>query len=229
MFNRFKKTVNDWQKTSFSQCGEDLIIKLIFETLEVKKPFYIDIGAHHPFHLSNSALFYKEGANGICIEPDPVLFQNIKKERCRDVCLNIGVSGSGDLEELLFYKMSTPSLNTFSKKEAEKYRDDYGYQIENVIKVPVMPVSKVLSDYLCNKRVDLLSLDVEGMDLEILQGWNFLEHRPLVACLETLEFSNDRSGVKLTEIIDFMKSKDYMVYADTYINTIFVDSKIYKG
>jgi hypothetical protein len=39
---------------SFSQSGEDLIVKFIFDILKIKKPTYIDIGAHHSSYLSNT-------------------------------------------------------------------------------------------------------------------------------------------------------------------------------
>ena len=50
-----------YKKISFSQCGEDLIVKFIFDCLGINSPTYIDIGAHHPHYISNTALFYKNG------------------------------------------------------------------------------------------------------------------------------------------------------------------------
>ena len=50
---------------SYSQSGEDLIVKHIFENLGVKKPSYLDIGAYHPFHLNNTVIFYLSGSHGI--------------------------------------------------------------------------------------------------------------------------------------------------------------------
>ena len=43
---------------TFSQSGEDVIINFIFNNLlKIKKPTYLDVGAHHPFFLSNTAFF----------------------------------------------------------------------------------------------------------------------------------------------------------------------------
>ena len=74
-------------KVSYSQKGEDLIIKHIFDGLGIVEPSYLDIGAHHPYHISNTALFYKNGSRGINIEPDPDLFVEINRVRKEDINL----------------------------------------------------------------------------------------------------------------------------------------------
>jgi len=51
---RFRQ--NYWSK-SYCQSGEDLILSLAFYSLGISRPTYLDIGAHHPEYLSNSALF----------------------------------------------------------------------------------------------------------------------------------------------------------------------------
>ena len=55
--NKRKPENNQFLKKSYSQCGEDLIVKFIFDILNIKNPSYIDIGAHHPNYISNTALF----------------------------------------------------------------------------------------------------------------------------------------------------------------------------
>lgn len=61
-------------KPSFSQCGEDLILRHLFDQLGIARPTYLDVGAHHPQMLSNTALFSATGSTGINVEPDPELF-----------------------------------------------------------------------------------------------------------------------------------------------------------
>src|SRR5688572_17355247 len=95
-----KKIINnssdesEYRKISYSQSGEDLIIKYIFDNLGISQPSYFDIGAHHPFFLSNTALFYSLGCRGINVEPDPSLFTPFKDKRKEDINLNIGISSS---------------------------------------------------------------------------------------------------------------------------------------
>src|SRR3970282_781555 len=122
-----------YKKISFSQSGEDLIVKFIFDNLGIPNPTYIDIGAHHPYFISNTALFYKNGCRGINIEPDPTLFNEFLKHRKEDINLNIGISDRNC--ELDFYIISSPTLNTFSKDEAAKYSLEGNYVIKSIEKI----------------------------------------------------------------------------------------------
>lgn len=208
------------EKRSFSQSGEDLIMQYIFMWLGIEKPSYIDIGAHHPTLLSNTYLFYKNGSTGICVEPDPFLFKTICKARKRDICLNIGVGGGG-ADKADFYIMNSRTLNTFSRDEAQRYASYEGKTIEKVVEIPLITLNGLIKKY-CPQVPNMVSLDVEGMDLEIIQDFDFTAYCPEVFCIETLTYTEDNSERKLTEITDFMLTKNYFVYADTYLNTIFV-------
>ncbi len=217
-----KRFLKSDKKISYSQLGEDLIVNFIFKNFKIEKPTYIDIGAHHPTHLSNTYLFYKGGSKGICIEPDPELFKNIEKKRKNDICLNIGI---GTEEEKLadYYVMNDKVLNTFSKEEAEYLTNATSKKIEKIIKMPLVPMSKIIEKYLNNKTPNFVSLDTEGYDFEILKSLDFDNFRPEVFCVETLTYTENKDERKEDEVIDFMKEKGYFVFADTYINTIFVD------
>lgn len=83
--------------------------------------------------------------------------------------------------------------------------------------------------FLKTNKPNFVSLDVEGMDLSILKSWDFEEFRPAVLCVETLTYSKNNDERKISEIIDFLKAKRYKVYADTYINTIFVCEKTWHN
>jgi len=213
-------------KKSFSQCGEDMIVDFIFKALHIKEISYLDIGAHHPHHLSNTYHFYLDGHKGVCIEPDPTACKLIKRKRPKDVCLNIGI-GVSSVQEANFYVMSSPTLNTFSLEDAERYQN-FGHQkIEKVLKIPLLPINDILAEYF-NGAPHFVSLDVEGLDLPILQSIDFSRHRPTVFCVETLTYTEDNSEEKLTGIIDFLLAHQYMLYADTFINSIFVDQGLWR-
>jgi len=213
-------------KKTYAQCGEDVIVDYLFEWLKIKNPSYLDIGAHHPTYLSNTYLFYQKGSKGVCVEPDPFLYSEIQKNRKRDICLNVGV-GIEDKTKADFYIMSSRTLNTFSKKEAEFCQNskNYGTQrIEKVIQIPLQSVNNIMQEHF-SPWSNFVSLDVEGLDLEILQSFDFSRFQPEIFCIETLRFEPDGSLRKLSEIIDFMILKGYFVYADTYINTIFLNKE----
>jgi FkbM family methyltransferase len=225
--NKKKKLRLEFQKTSYSQCGEDCIIDFIFSLLRIEKPVYIDIGAHHPYYLSNTAYFYLKGCKGISVEPDPDLFKLIKNERPGEICLNVGVSetGGGNAD---FYIMNVPTLNTFSKTEADRYSGYEDKHVKEIVKIPLLTVNEIIKKYLADIAPNFVSIDVEGMDLAIVKSFDFLKYRPEVLCIETLSYTEDNTEEKLKDIISLVESKGYFLYADTYINSIFVDKEKWK-
>lgn len=221
MIRRLFSSVDDkYKKISFSQCGEDLIVKFIFDCLGINNPTYIDIGAHHPHYISNTALFYKNGCRGINIEPDPTLFKAFLKHRKEDINLNIGISDSSG--ELDFYIISSPTLNTFSKEEAEKYAQEGDFKIKSIEKIKVKTLKNVLDEFSNGVFPQFLTIDAEGVDEIIIKEINFENNYPIVICIETISFSTSGNGIKNTDLINFIIDNGYMLYADTHINTIFV-------
>lgn len=206
---------------SYSQSGEDRIIKFILDALGVANPSYLDIGAHHPVRYSNSYLFYRNGCHGVCVEPNPRLFAQLQNVRPKDVCLNVGVAGTHQ-EAVPFYELSSDTLSTFSEIEAKRCVEEHGQRIVRVSDVQIVTPAEILKQYFQDSP-DFVSLDVEGLELEILQAFDLTRIRPLVFCVETITYATDGTGRKLTDVIEHLTGSDYMVYADTNINAIFVD------
>ena len=205
-------------KTSYAQFGEDILVDSIFWYLHIAKPLYLDIGAFDPKFLSNTFYFYKKGGRGVCVEPDPARRAAFRRVRRQDLCLSVGV-GAEDKAAVPFYVLSEPSLSTFDQAGAEKCEAAGSAKIRAVISVPVCSLNTLIEKHL-PRCPDFLSVDVEGLDLEILQALDFSRFRPAVICAETLDFSTQQ---KQTNVRDFLQTKNYRVQADTVINTIFVD------
>jgi FkbM family methyltransferase len=216
-----------WQQESYSQCGEDILVAMALNSLKIKRPVYLDIGAHHAKLISNTYLFYKRGSHGVLVEPDPVLFWSIKRARRRDICLNVGV-GSGQNMPCDFYMMTSSVLSTFSKSEAERSQSFGKGKIEQVIKIPILNINDIIKRYF-KGGFNYVSIDTEGFDLQIIQSFNFMASRPEVFCIETVTCDEVNKEHKLPEIITFMQKNGYFLYADTYINSIFVDQEAWNS
>ncbi len=214
-----------YAKISYSQNGEDLIIDFIFHIRGITRPTYIDIGAYQPYKFSNTAIFYKRGARGINIEPNPDGIKLFRKYRPEDQNLNIGVSDRAGV--LDYFCMSTTSLNTCDEASAIELVQKHGYTIVERKLIPVESLHQVITAYAHNKFPDLLTLDVEGLDMVILNQIDYERNYPKVICVETIEYTNDGTGAKNTTLIRFLEGKDYFVFADTHINTIFINRKFW--
>jgi FkbM family methyltransferase len=211
---------------SYSQCGEDLIVRfLLLEVLGRSEVRYLEIGAYDPWFLSNTALFYRLGFQGVLVEPDAALCINLRRHRPRDECVNVGI-GNGDTTEAEFYVLSARTLSTFSQAEAER-QAAAGHRIERVVRVPLVPINRLLRERF-SAPPNFVSIDVEGLDEHILRSFDFDECRPDVFCVETVRHSANRSEWrKNVDIPALLRAKRYLVYADTYINTIFVNQDIW--
>lgn len=209
---------------SYSQSGEDLIIKYVSKNhLGIDRPSYLDIGAYDPVVFSNTYLFYKLGAKGVLVEPDRELAKKIRDHRPRDRVLNVGVSDKSMTRN--FYLVSPATLNTFSKEEFEQYKIFYpGTTLRKVVPTKIVSINSLIEKYFKN-GLDLLSIDVEGLDYKILSSINLKRCRPSVISIETVKYENNDTWTKPKDIASFMYKNSYFLYADTFINSIFVDKK----
>ena len=218
---------NKGRKISYSQCGEDLIVDFIMSNcLHLSNLSYLDIGAYHPTFINNTYLLYQKGASGVCVEPDPDLCGLIKRTRNRDICLNVGV-GFASRKKADFYMMSCKTLSTFSEEEAKRYQGYGTHKIEKVVQIPIMTINDVILQYFPSQP-NFISIDTEGLELDILKVFDFLNFGPHVFCVETLTYTEDKTETKRIDIIDLMRANGYFVYADTWINTIFVNTRSWK-
>ena len=222
----YQKLSDNYYVVSYSQTGEDQIIELFLLAKGITNFNYLDIGANHPTKLNNTYRFYEQGYSGVCIEPDPNLFKKLLRKRKRDICLNVGISGV-KAESGKFFIMDNPVLNTFSQTEAQEIERNGQAKIVESIRVPLKTPEQIIDEYFEGKSPVFVNLDVEGLDEEILVNFPFHKYRPSLFCIETVHFTMDASSEKRTQIMDLMKANRYKIFADTYINTIFVDADKY--
>jgi FkbM family methyltransferase len=207
---------------SGSQAGEDQLIRyLFFSCLNIYKPSYLDIGANHPFICNNTYYFYSRGSKGVCIEPDPSLYALLKKFRKRDTILQAGV-GLQDTTEAALYTFPNQysGWNTFLKAEAEIRVKESGISYHKVLKIPLININKIIEDHF-KSFPNLISIDVEGLDFQILQSLDLTRYKPEVICIESITFSTSNNESKVKEIEEFMSLNGYFTFGDTHVNTIF--------
>jgi FkbM family methyltransferase len=214
---------------SFSQVGEDLVINYLFQLLRIKQPAYLDIGANFPVVGNNTYFFYNKGCKGVCIEPDPELYEKIRKARPADTVLNAGIGLNGNSSaDLYIFPHPYTGWNTFSKPEAEKKERETGIRPREIRSTPLKTINEVIAAHF-DSCPNLISIDVEGLDLDILRTLDFSKYKPEVICAETLSFSiHHHQEEKIGEIGRFLETKGYFVFADTYVNTIFCLTNAYK-
>lgn len=201
---------------SYSQEGEDMVLRRIFE--HKKKGVYVDVGAHHPKRFSNTYFFYKRGWKGINIDAMPGSMTAFKKMRPRDI--NIEQPISDEIKTLTYYAFNEPALNGFSKSLSDDRNSRDDYSVIFTTELQTKTLDSILKTYLPSdiSEIDFLTIDVEGLDFQVLKSIDLIKYQPKVILLEIL--GNDLSNLHNHKITQYLEVYNYKVYAKT-INTVF--------
>lgn len=208
------ETQHQYQQLCFSQEGEDMILARIFHGAPFG--FYVDIGAHHPQRFSNTYYFYLQGWSGINIDAMPGCMKAFDLERPRDINLELAI-GNEEVERDYFI-FNEAAFNSFDEELSHSRVSDVFY-ITNQVKVVTKKLSTVLDDNLpINQRIDFMSVDVEGLDLEVLKSNDWQRFRPEYVLFESYQKSME--SIYDEEIYRFLVNQDYELFAKTVYTAI---------
>jgi FkbM family methyltransferase len=210
-------------KQTFAQSGEDQIAWFILEYLNIRKRDYLDVGAWAPVLNNNTYLFYTLGYRGVLVEPNGEACKQLREVRPGDRVIEAGI-GVTAAREADYYIMTRSSWNTFSKEEAERQvKVSNGTEtIVKVIKMPLLDINQVMAEHF-QRAPAFLSVDAQGLEFAILKSVDYRRFRPEVICAETLVTGTNKM---IPETAAFMEAQGYVVRGMSFVNTIFVDSKI---
>jgi FkbM family methyltransferase len=164
---------------SYAQNREDVRLARAFRGSS--KGFYVDVGAYDPVMLSMTKHFYDLGWHGLNLEAAPSAARRITAERERDTTVNVGVSNQDGA--LTFYEAppEASGLSTLSAEEAAAGRRS-GYQFKEY-SIPSKTLAGLCSAHV-TEPIDFMSVDVEGHELQVLEGADFAVFRPKVLVVE---------------------------------------------
>ena len=202
---------------SYSQFEEDLFLDRL--TGGKKTGFYVDIGAFDPVRFNNTLRFYRRGWRGINIEPDQHQWDKFISQRPDDINLNVGAGNSSG--KLMYYAMDPTTMSTFSEIQVKKYIREGFYPVSKR-KVPVMRLSEILSRYALHRTIDFVSIDVEGLEIDVLKGNDWKKFRPHVLCTESTKADKKNKNSYRT-IVSYLHAKRYRLIRDNGLNTFYKD------
>lgn len=193
---------------TYAQHGDDLILLNLFKAMGIERPSYLDIGAHHPFELSNTALLYERGSRGINVEANPDLMDDFHKHRPEDVNLNIGI-GPRPGRRPFYRSHRTCGRNSFVRGSLE----DIGVTSE--VMVEIRTVGQIVEEHADGTFPDILSMDIEGLDLPVFETIDFRHSAPKVIVAEAL-------GANGAAIRELLTSRGFAFHFRAGGNAIFV-------
>lgn len=202
--------------SSFAQVGEDMILDRYFG--EKKSGFYVDIGANHPYIYSNTYKFYLKGWRGINVDANPGTKRLFDSLRPKDINIQTGVSLiPGELD---FYMFENNVFNTFDKQTAEGHCKEFSISVKEITKVQTMALTEILNTHLpLSQKIDFMSIDVEGLDMEVLRSNDWQKYKPEVLVVECVYA--DYEDIQNMETVIYLKQLGYSFFAKTFSSFFF--------
>lgn len=208
-------TLNDPEvRLSYSQFGEDRLLEVLFHGRT--SGFYVDIGAHHPRRISNTFLLHKAGWRGVNVDLSPALIAEFERERPGDI--NIVAALAESERDVTVRLFDEPAVNTVSDDKAAEYAAQWTVLSSQTVRTTTL--ARLLDSHLpAGQAVDLLTVDVEGLDLAVLRGNDWDRYRPQVLLVELDGL--DLHNVDQHATVAYLKSVGYRLHAYMHISAFF--------
>ncbi len=189
---------------------------------------FVDVGANDGFSCSNTTLAALRGARGLCFEPNPADFSRLSgfyRLARRVECIPEGLSDSAKMVELrcdgLLSAITATEDAALTNLLAEYYRPTAA-----VINIQVNRLTEWLDWRPEFKTCDLLSIDVEGHELSVLRGIDWIRHPKPARCLivETHAYGKTRQWRHrdFDEIAGLLARQGYRKLAASRNNTVWL-------
>lgn len=171
----------------FSQAGETIFCRRFFRNQNTQK-YFVEIGANDGITFSTSYGLVLENWAGIAVEPNPVVFQKLKKNLRRFPKIALEQVAISNVEKTvkLYLAKNDPKglMSTISTDDSEWFRR---VRSESFIEVSGISINNLLRKHEAPPSFELLLIDAEGMDYEILLGFDFKNFQPKLIVTENYE------------------------------------------
>lgn len=214
----------------YSQEGQDAYIYSEFFSLfqSGKLPkIFVDIGCNHPIKFSNSIFFEKHlGFHCIAVDPLTTYVSQWAEVRPNSKLHSVALSSSaGRMNLMTCEKNDVPlhgshSNDMFSTLDPKSCKA-VGERFIN-IEVPVLTAQEIFNMD-CVSEIGIISIDVEGFELEVLKGINFSKTNIYIAVIE----NNTKDRYGSDEIRKFMIERDFSFYARLWgMDDVFINNNV---
>lgn len=161
---------------SYSQWGDDLLVWEYFS--KRTDGVFLEAGANHPTNLSQTYLLEKRGWTGALVEPNPECCRQLRNERPGSVVFQNAIGSPSQRGVLKLVMPQGSSELAYAPRENRKLQNG-----DVVFEAELMTLNEVLANAGIT-HLNLLSLDLEGMELEALEGLDFEKIKPDLIIVE---------------------------------------------
>ena len=205
-----RRSLRDRGFASYSQFGEDAIVRSLVTGWDGG---YMDIGSGHPVKFSNTYAFYKSGARGLLVEPIASNVDHTRLVRPEDLVVQ-SLCGPDEVSVPFFeyeqYEYSTTSRERVDQLALNGFRPVREYSLDVRTLASLVAETGLF-------RPDLLSVDVEGAELGVLQSADWNRFRPAIIVVE--EWTSPIEHV--TPVSTYLSSLEYELVALTGFSSVY--------
>jgi len=150
----------------------------------------------------------------------PESMKLFNKYRKRDINLEFPIN---DEDKLMDYYMYTQnSYNSFIEDSSDYLQS----MLIGKRQLQTRKLSWVLDTYLLSTNINFLTIDVEGMDFNVLRSNNWEKYRPEVVLFESLVYENNKE--ELRQINCYLQEKGYSKFCCTPTNVFYIENNFLK-
>ncbi len=158
-----------------SQQEEERQVRAFFA--DAPAGFFVEVGANHPTRNSQSWHLEQAGWSGVLVEPQPVMAATLAAQR-KAAVFAVACSSPQRAGHSLPLHIAGPMSSL------DRGRMAAGARAEYALMVPVRTLDSILVEAQAPAPIDLLSIDVEGHELDVLRGFDLARWRPRLILLE---------------------------------------------
>ncbi len=203
-----------YQKQYYSQFGEDVILQNLMSNYTGQ---YLDIGSGHPVRGSNTFGLYQKGWSGITIDPISANIELARKCRPRDTSI-MALCGFTN-EETPFWEYEPYELSTMMQDRV----NELGRQGINPIRSYFLTTKSLSSLGVRATPLDpfILSIDVEGAEMDVLNGNNWDQFTPPIIVIE----EHTPPWTKVSEVNQILRAKGYELSDYVGLSSIYIHAR----
>ena len=177
----------------------------------------VEVGANDGVTNSNSRLFVKDGWNAILIEPNPPVFAKLEKAVAnypKALPIQMACTPEPGTVKLKIYD-NDPTGQLSKIGGDDEVRSEFDHDLEKTIEVESDTLTSILKKNNVPKDFSLLSVDTEGLDLQIFQTLDFTQFRPRIVISET----DDEEAVEAPKR-QLLKDAGYEIFDEVGVNSL---------
>jgi len=198
-----------------SQYGEDLFLwQLLGGQTE---GFFIEVGAFDGYHYSVTYALECLGWRGLLIEAHPERVGQCRERRKNSRVVHAALSKRGASGEAEFTMLEDQygGMLSYHRTSAEHQRGllSQGFKQSKAM-VPVTCMNELLKDH--SGPIDVAVIDVEGAELDVLDGFDLVKYRPRVLLIE------ENAGQAPVNVGTVMRTQPYVQVGWVAVNRVFV-------